>query len=138
MLLTTVLATTIGQANFNLVLPVNISQVSAIQMGEIYNQQHGTCKLTTMGRIGDACAESVSTLGKISLQGSKGSPVQINVKSATNGYVQFTPILSNGSQTLSITLNDDTAVYVGGELKVLSTNKTGHMDIDYVVEINYQ
>ena len=56
----------------------------------------------------------------------------------SNSFVEFTPILANGTQLQYMTLSDTVEFYVGGELKVLSTETTGRMSISYTIEVNYQ
>ena len=132
-----VLASAIGQAQFNLVLPVSISQITDIELGDVYNTAHSRCVLTTTSRKGDGCAASDSALGKLKLQGSEGQSL-IKVSSAHNSYVEFTPILPNGSQQQLFSLSMSTPIFIGGEIKVKPNESVGSASISYLIEINYQ
>ena len=133
-----VLASAIGQAQFNLVLPVSIAQITDIELGDVYNTAHSRCVLTTTSRKGDGCAASDSALGKLKLQGSEGQSVLIKVSSAYNSYVEFTPILPNGSQQQLFSLSMSTPIFIGGEIKVKPNESVGPASISYLIEINYQ
>ena len=133
-----VLATAFGHAQFNLVLPVGISQVSDIELGDIYNTPNTICTLSVNKRSGNACAPSTSMLGRLELQGNDGQSALIRVLGTQNTNVEFTPLLPNGTQQQLFDLSYGAAISIGGEIKVNSSEVVGVGNINYQIEINYQ
>lgn len=138
MLSVIVLASVMGQAQFNLVLPVSIAQVSEIELGDIYNTKNNICTLTTNSRTGSACATSDFSLGEIQLLGNEEQSVLIKVSGSNSSHVEFTPLLPNGAQQQLFSLSTNASIYIGGEIKVISDNKAGKGSISYTIEVNYQ
>ena len=133
-----VLASVIGQAQFNLVLPVSITQIREIELGDIYNAKNNTCTLTINSRTGNACAISDSALGEIQLLGNEEQSVLVKVSGSNSSLVEFTPLLPNGTQQQLFSLSTNAAIYIGGEITVISDENVGKGNISYTIEVNYQ
>ncbi|ACJ29106.1 Conserved hypothetical protein [Shewanella piezotolerans WP3] len=138
MLSVIVLVSVIGQAQFNLVLPVSIAEVSEIELGDIYNTKNNICTLTTISRTGSACATSDFSLGEIQLLGNEEQSVLIKVSGSNSSQVEFTPLLPNGTQQQLFSLATNASIYIGGEIKVISDGNLGMDSISYTIEVNYQ
>lgn len=138
MLSVIVLVSVTGQAQFNLVLPVSIAEVSEIELGDIYNTKNNICTLTTTSRTGSACATSDFALGEIQLLGNEEQSVLVKVSGSNSSQVEFTPLLPNGTQQQLFSLSTNASIYIGGEIKVISDDNAGKGSISYTIEVNYQ
>ncbi|CAM3347802.1 hypothetical protein [Shewanella violacea] len=139
MLTSFILASIIGQASFNLVVPLQITETQTINFGDIANLVSARCKVAANLRTGAACVESEWDTGVIRITAEAGESVIIQVSSVMAEGMSFIPILANGTQSdVYLVQNGFLDISIGGELTLQKTLGLSLYTISYMVEVNYQ
>ena len=139
MLTSFLLASIIGQASFNLVVPLQITETQTINFGDIANLVSARCKVAANLRTGAACVGSEWDTGVIRITAQAGESVIIQVSSVITGDMSFIPLLANGTQSgVYIVQNGFLDISIGGELNLKKSLGLSLYTISYIVEVNYQ
>ena len=128
----------VGQVGFNLVNPMQVTQIRGIQFGDILNQANVSCRLTSLSREGTGCISSPSAVGEFHVVSSGDANVQIRVYSSISADVDFYPLLANQSNQQNYQLTSSGLAFsVGGDLNIKRALTEGVHNITYMVEVNY-
>ncbi|MBL4815607.1 MAG: hypothetical protein JKY74_09010 [Shewanella sp.] len=139
MLTTFILASIIGQASFNLVVPLQIAETQRINFGDIANLESARCRVAANLRSGDACVESEWATGVIRVSAAADETIMIHLSPVFADGISFTPLLSNGTQSDMYLVQDGGVdISIGGELTLDKPLILRQYNISYMVEVNYQ
>ncbi|WP_445946704.1 DUF4402 domain-containing protein [Shewanella sp.] len=133
-----ILATAVAQAHFTLVSPLGIEENQQLNLGKITNQVSLYCQLDANQRQGNGCVNSESQLAKFYFSGAPQTQIKIMLQSVSNSEFTFTPLLPNGSQSQTFSLEQGPlAVAIGGRLDINAAANEGQQQISYTIEVNY-
>lgn len=138
MLTAVVLASVLGQAGFNLVMPLQISETNEINFGDIVNTPSLSCTVTMTKRSGSSCLSSDWRAGSFHIIGGAGDQVSVTLSSVYDNDLSFKPLLSNGIQNQIYDLKDgELDIPIGGELTLNEPLNSGKHIINYTIDITY-
>ncbi|WP_076413796.1 hypothetical protein [Shewanella sp. UCD-KL12] len=139
MLTTLFLASVIGQAQFNLVVPIKVSETQQLQLGEIANQANTSCKVNVEHRVGDACISSEWATGTLQISAASGESVKVELIPASYADFKFSPLLANGTNAGRYVIDNGLlTIPIGGELTIINPSAIGQHNVSYMIEINYE
>jgi hypothetical protein len=132
------LASAVAQAHFTLVSPLAIEETQILDLGKITNSASLYCQLDASQRQGNGCVNSQSQLAKFYFSGAANSQIKVVLQPMSNSEFTFTPLLPNGGQIQTFTLDQGPLeVAIGGRLDVKAGASEGEQALSYVIEVNY-